>query len=544
MARTAKSDVVEVEGDRQQDGADSIADMKGVNPTYAEIMADSAPNPWGAGHIKMYCLASVLFLNATMNGFDGSLMGSINALPNYISYYNLPDKGTASTGIIFAIFQIGQMCASLFVWMADWLGRRAFIFIGTIGVIVGAIVTGVAPTIPTFIAGRFLLSFFATMACSASPLYLIEIAPARYRGTLAGMYNTFYYCGSILATSSVYGTHLHLSDKGNLDWRLPLFLQMACPAIVSIAIWFFPESPRWLVAKDRHEEAEKFLVKYHANGDASHPLVKLEMDEMILSLKYDNPTEWKNFFDLRVLYKTRARRYRLMLNLVFAWFGQFSGNNIISYYLPYLLQNVGITDTNTKLLLNIIYAVVGWIFAAFGARSHDIVGRRKMLIGSTIGMVICLSITAGTAAGYVNTGSTTCSSASIAFIYVFGAVFAFAYTSMQPIYPGEVMSNDMRAKGMGTYKLMGGAAGFLNTFVGPIALANIGYWFYVFFVVWDCFEVGFMYFFFVETKGLTLEELEEVFEAKNPRKASVAASRVLASRTSHDRAETTGVEVK
>lgn len=68
MARTAKSDVVEVEGDRQQDGADSIADMKGVNPTYAEIMADSAPNPWGAGHIKMYCLASVLFLNATMNG--------------------------------------------------------------------------------------------------------------------------------------------------------------------------------------------------------------------------------------------------------------------------------------------------------------------------------------------------------------------------------------------------------------------------------------------------------------------------------------------
>lgn len=72
-----------------------------------------------------------------------------------------------------------------------------------------------------------------------------------------------------------------------------------------------------LVAKDRHEEAEKFLVKYHANGDASHPLVKLEMDEMILSLKYDNPTEWKNFFDLRVLYKTRARRYRLMLNLVF-----------------------------------------------------------------------------------------------------------------------------------------------------------------------------------------------------------------------------------
>lgn len=157
-------------------------------------------------------------------------MSSINALPNYTSYYNLPSKGTASTGIIFAIFQIGQMAASLFVWMADWQGRRLFIFQGTIGVVVGAIVTATAKSIPVFIFGRFLLSFFATWACSASPLYLIEIAPARYRGTVAGTYNTFYYCGSILATSSVYGTHLHLVDKGNLDWRLPLWLQMVCPA--------------------------------------------------------------------------------------------------------------------------------------------------------------------------------------------------------------------------------------------------------------------------------------------------------------------------
>lgn len=134
---------------------------------------------------------------------------------------------------------------------------------------------------------------------------------------------------------------------------------------------------------------------------------------------------------------------------------------------------MGITSTDTKLLLNIIYALVGWIFSAAGTRFHDIVGRRPMLLGCMAGMIIALSITAGTAAGYVNTGSLTSSSASIAFIYVFGAIFAFGYTSMQPIYPLEVMSNDMRAKGTGTYKLTGGAAGFLNTFVGPIALKNV-----------------------------------------------------------------------
>ena len=138
-----------------------------------------------------------------------------------------------------------------------------------------------------------------------------------------------------------------------------------------------------------------------------------------------------------------------------------------------LLENVGVTDTNTQLLLNIIYALTGWIAATAGSRFHDKIGRRKMFLGSTGGMIICLAITAGTAAKFVHDGSMTASSASIAFIYIFGVVFAFAYTSMQPIYPGEVMSNDMRAKGMGTFKLTAGAAGFVNTFAAPVALRDV-----------------------------------------------------------------------
>ena len=73
---------------------------------------------------------------------------------------------------------------------------------------------------------------------------------------------------------------------------------------------------------------------------------------------------------------------------------------------------------------------------------------------------------------------------------------------------------------MALYQLTGGCAGFVNTFAAPVALAKIGYWFYVFFVFWDVFEFLFVYFFFVETKGRTLEELDELFSAKNPRKAS------------------------
>ena len=147
--------------------------------------------------------------------------------------------------------------------------------------------------------------------------------------------------------------------------------------------------------------------------------------------------------------------------------------SVASYYLPKLVANVGITSLNTQLLLNIIYAIAGWIPAIIGARLHDVVGRRKMLLSVTAVMAVCLAIAAGTAAGYAETKSKTSSSASIAFIYIFGSVFALGYTSMQPIYPAEVLSNDMRAKGMGVYQLTAGCAGFVNTFAAPIALNKV-----------------------------------------------------------------------
>ena len=150
-------------------------------------------------------------------------------------------------------------------------------------------------------------------------------------------------------------------------------------------------------------------------------------------------------------------------------------SSVVSYYLPQLLSNVGITSVDTKLIFNIMYALEGYIFSSAGARMHDVLGRRKMLLGATAGLIIALSIAAGTAADYVKTKSETSSSTSIGFIFVFGAIFAFAYTPMQPIYPAEVMSNDMRAKGMGTYKLAGGCASFINTFAAPIALSNVSF---------------------------------------------------------------------
>jgi hypothetical protein len=127
---------------------------------------------------------------------------------------------------------------------------------------------------------------------------------------------------------------------------------MICPGTVALFIWFPPESPRWLVGEssvqnkpsaytltntpvgqERFEEARSIVVKYHANGDATHPIVNLQMSEMSESMRNGGMMTWKSTFDIRNLFNTRARRYCLALCIAFSWFGQFSGNNIASYVL-------------------------------------------------------------------------------------------------------------------------------------------------------------------------------------------------------------------
>lgn len=80
------------------------------------------------------------------------------------------------------------------------------------------------------------------------------------------------------------------------------------------------------MAKDEPEKARKVLAALHADGDLNHPLVELEMAEMQRAVRETGLMSWRTYFDIRDLFKTGARRYRMMLNMTFAWFGQFSGN--------------------------------------------------------------------------------------------------------------------------------------------------------------------------------------------------------------------------
>ncbi|KAM0258017.1 hypothetical protein ACHAQJ_004060 [Trichoderma viride] len=146
-------------------------------------------------------------------------------------------------------------------------------------------------------------------------------------------------------------------------------------------------------------------------------------------------------------------------------------------------------------------------------------GRRKLLMFSSAGMTVSIAII--TACTALQAGRPAVGGTGIAFLYIFLIVFAFAWTPMQSLYPVEVLAFNSRAKGMAYLAFMNNAVKVMNTYVPPIAIANSGWKYYLLYVFWDAFGIVVIYFFFVETRGWSLEEIEDLFLAKNPVKASL-----------------------
>ena len=133
-----------------------------------------------------------------MNGYDSSLMGSINAMEPYHTYFNIDMQG-GGTGIVFAVYSIGNLTgAPVAAFAADKFGRRFGMFSGCVLIVVGTIIEATAHDISAFMGGRFLIGFGISIAQTAAPIYLVEMAYPPWRGLFGGLYNVVgYYIGAI-----------------------------------------------------------------------------------------------------------------------------------------------------------------------------------------------------------------------------------------------------------------------------------------------------------------------------------------------------------
>jgi sugar porter (SP) family MFS transporter len=325
------------------------------------------------------------------------------------------------------------------------------------------------------------------------------------------------YVGAIVAAWVVYAAKNMVNG-----WRIPLYCQLIASSTIFVFVWFLPESPRWLISQGRTQSARFVLARYHGEGNLEDPIVKLQMAEM----EYQISTEGsdKKWWDYRELVATRAHRRRLICVLTMAVFGQWSGNSVTSYYLPVMLENAGITSQSKKLLLNGINSPLCFIASLTGTMFLDKAGRRPLLMYTLAGCLLCFAIlTPVSKLANHNPDNTAAANTSIAFIYLFGIIFSFAWTPLSPMYVVECLHTNTRAKGKSLAQFFTACASAIIQYASGPAFQHIHYYFYLFFIGWDVIELIVIYFFWPETKDRTLEELDELFEAPNPVKRSLEA---------------------
>ncbi|EGV66656.1 hypothetical protein PSN45_002727 [Yamadazyma tenuis] len=503
---------------------EATADLNNPDASLQKLLARHPVSEFSKTRIKLYVLCVCLYLCPTMNGYDGSLATSISTLPSFLDYFNLHNS-PASTGLFFAIYPIAAMASTPFIpLLCDGIGRVKTIIIGLSILCVGAIVSATVKTLNLLIFARFLLSFGANIASSAAPMLLMETLPPN-RKSMGLFFNTFYYVGSIVCTWASYGTSIAYDDEK--QFKIPLWLQLLCPGICLLFVWMYPESPRYLYSKNRIDDCRQFLIKYHAGGDPNHPIVLAELNQIAQSFEVSGLLKPRDYFDFSGFLRTRSRRHRSLLVVVWSWFNQFSGNQVISYYMTTLFLNLGIKNATTRLLLTAVNSIICFLFASAGAFAMERIGRRPALLYANTGFIISfIALAVSTKKFDDDNDNKQAAAAGIAFIYIFQAVFfSFAMTPLQPTYPSEILSNDMRARGMAMYMFISNAASTLNLYTAPLAMQNITYWYYVFYVFWDTFQLVVVYFLFVETSNLTLEEIEHVFDTSNAVKESVRLSK-------------------
>ncbi|KAL2127146.1 hypothetical protein VTI74DRAFT_11254 [Chaetomium olivicolor] len=529
-------------------GSDHISSEK--QATAAEVPATTAPkvhgktkavhnaelfaavkeaniNPRSKESLHLYFSVFIAFCCACANGYDGSLMTSIIAMPGFRTTFNTETVGP-TVSAIYSLYPVGSMIGAPFAAvLSDRFGRRKGMFVGAIVINIGMIIISTSHHLAQFIVGRFVLGFGIAIMTVAAPAYAIEIAPPHWRGRFAGFYNCGWFGGAIPAAIITFGTNY----MGNeYSFRVPLILQSFACILVMLCVFFIPESPRFLMANGKEDEALAFLVKYHGNNDPNSRLVRLEIEEMREGIALDGID--KRWWDYRPFLLSHNARWRMAQVLMISIFGQFSGNGL-GYFNTQIFEQLGVTDVPAQLGYNILNQGLSAIGALTAVSLTDRMPRRKVLIPGTFLCAVALAANSGLTeviAKQKEQGlplDLSYGRGALASYFLFNIIFSVTYTPLQGVIPTEALETTMRAKGLALSGFIVSAMGFINQFATPIALKTMQHRYIFIFVAWDCFETLMWYLFCVESQGRTLEQLEWVYNQPNPVKASLKVDKVV-----------------
>ncbi|KZV72830.1 hexose transporter [Peniophora sp. CONT] len=478
----------------------------GSMTTYYDLLDHTTPWYKKRRLILLNLWLALFLITSSTNGYDGSMMNGLQSLPQWTGSFHNPEGSIL--GLLNAIQNIGSLSAYPFSpYVADGLGRRFTVGLGALIMIGGTVVQTASQSTSMFIGARFMIGCGVSFAAAASPLLITELAYPSHRGKVTSLYNTLWHLGAIIAAWTTFGS---FKIQSTWAWRIPSALQ-GLPSVVQIIfIWFAPESPRWLVYKGRETEARRTLAYYHANGDEQDPLIEFEMEEIMTAVRLDREVS-KNVGWLS-LFRTPGNRRRMRIIIAIAIFSQWSGNGLVSYYLNKVFDAIKITDPTTQLLINGCLTIFNFCICTCASFAVDRVGRRKLFITSTVGMLVFWTCQTISFALVQERNDTRAGFAVVAFIFLTSAFYDLAYSPLIVSYTVEILPYPIRAKGFTAFNFTISLALIFNQYVNPVALKALGWKYYIVYICWIAFEVVYIWLFVVETRGLTLEETSALFD--------------------------------
>jgi MFS family permease len=471
----------------------------------ASCMKLRSPTGWRIAGILL-----VMGLNQAGYGIDWAVIGSINSYPTWHAYFNFPNDGPV-LGTLNALMSIGGFVGAPFLLFSDVYGRRSVNFIGNFIVVIAAIMQSQAPNIGVFMVGRFLLGFGTSMCTSSQ--YMAEIAPVHLRGRLVGIFGACFQIGAVLMGGAMVGFSRWTTS--DWQWRCPLLLQAVPGILVCASIYFLcPETPRYLIMKGRHEEARRVIAKHMtSNNDINAPIVPLMVRQIEESLQTatSGVKTFRAAWDFRS-FLTRRVAYRTMILVLYSLFQSWNGGGIISTYLSPALDTIGITSSLSQTGLNLGLTAIYFVFTAFGSYLIDIMRRRSLLYAGLISCILTQIAVTITSWRYTVTPSTPLAALTVLWVFMYQILSASFIATLHNLYPVEILSLPLRAKGMALYSLVQSAAGVVQTYGISVGISKLGYKIWVVYIVYNSIQLVLVKFLFPETSKLSLEDIDYIFE--------------------------------
>ena len=472
-----------------------------------------------SAYIGIIIMCFLIAFGGFVFGFDtGTISGFINMSDFLERFGGTKADGTlyfsnVRTGLMIGLFNAGCAIGALFLSkVGDMYGRRVGIMTAMIVYIVGIIVQ-IASQHAWYqvMIGRIITGLAVGMLSVLCPLFISEVSPKHLRGTLVCCFQLMITLGIFLGYCTTYGTKSYSDSR---QWRIPLGLCFAWALCLVAGMVRMPESPRYLVGKDRIEDAKMSLAKTN-KVSPEDPALYRELQLIQAGVERER-LAGKASWGALITGKPRILE-RVIVGGMLQSLQQLTGDNYFFYYSTTIFKSVGLNDSFET---SIILGVINFASTFVGIYAIERMGRRLCLLTGSVAMSICFLIYSlvGTQHLYIDKpGGASRKPDGDAMIFMTSLyVFFFASTWAGGVYSiiSELYPLKVRSKAMGLANASNWTWGFLISFFTSFITDAIH--FYYGFVFMGClvFSIFFVYFMVYETKGLTLEEIDELYSTK------------------------------